>query len=195
SGNRHVADVAPVGVVAPGALHRVAAVAHAHVGRLALAAADPGALVSVLLAAGGGPATGRVLVGDGLGVLVALDDGEAIQGAGRTRVHEVLAAAGADVEQVGQVGQCDVAIGRADTEVTVSVVPGAETIGLVVVRVGALGREDDVLRVAVQRAGGVAEVAGGADRLGSHLRFAGRRRCGYRVVVPDAGQRAAAGRV
>src|SRR6185503_20166362 len=135
---------------------------HGHVGRGTLAVADPGALVGVLLGvAEVGPAAGRVLVGDGLGVLVALDDGEAVQGAGRTGVHEVLATAGADVEQVGQVGQRHVTDRRGDAQVAVPVVPGAEAVGLVVVRVGALGREDDVLRVPVQGGRGVAEVAGG----------------------------------
>src|SRR6267143_6790032 len=62
-----VRDVAPVGVVRPGALHGVRAIAHAHVRRRSLAGADPGALIAILLANDGGPAAGRVLIGQRLG--------------------------------------------------------------------------------------------------------------------------------
>src|SRR2546421_7153925 len=98
-----------VGVVRPGALHRVRAVAHAHVRRGALTGGDPGALVRVLLAGLGiGPAARRVLIGQDLGVLVAADDREAIEDAGGAAVDEVRAAARPEVRHVRQVRVRDV---------------------------------------------------------------------------------------
>src|SRR5204862_1903776 len=102
-----VRDLAAVAVVAPGALHRERAGGEAHVLRAAGAAGQPRALVGVLLTGGVGPAAGRVLVGDGLGVLVALDHGDAVEGAGRAGVDEVLAAGGARVGDVRHVRERD----------------------------------------------------------------------------------------
>src|SRR6266513_2059894 len=90
-----VRDVALVGVVRPGALHRVRAIAHAHVRGRPLAGADPGALIAILLAQQGGPAAGRILIGQRLGVLVAVHDREAIEQARRAAIDEVLATVGA----------------------------------------------------------------------------------------------------
>src|SRR5437879_8309410 len=73
-----VRDIALVGVIRPGALHGVRAIAHAHVRGRSLAGADPGALIAILLAREGGPAAGRILIGHRLGVLVAVHDGKAI---------------------------------------------------------------------------------------------------------------------
>src|SRR2546429_2824875 len=86
-----VRDVALVGVVRPGALHRVRAIAHAHVRGRPLAGADPGALIAILLAQQGGPAAGRILIGHRLGVLVAVHDGEAVEQTRGAGVDEVLA--------------------------------------------------------------------------------------------------------
>src|SRR2546430_10256619 len=86
-----VRDVALVGVVRPGALHRVRAIAHGHVRGRPLAGADPGALIAILLAQQGGPAAGRVLIGQRLGVLVAVHDRDAIEQARRYAYDTVLA--------------------------------------------------------------------------------------------------------
>src|SRR5207253_10355560 len=101
-----VRDVALVGVVRPGALHRVGAVAHAHVRRGALTRADPRALVTVFLARElVGPAAGRILVGHGFGVLVTVHDREAIESSGRAAVDEILTAACAEIGDVREVGE------------------------------------------------------------------------------------------
>src|SRR5437763_9786268 len=88
-----VRDVALVGVVRPGALHRVRAIAHGHVRGRPLAGADPGALIAILLAQQGGPAARRILIGHRLGVLMAIHDGEAVEQTRGAGVDEVLAAA------------------------------------------------------------------------------------------------------
>src|SRR6476661_7852496 len=173
SADRGVAQVAAVGVVGPGGLHREAAGCRRDVACATGApGGDPGALVGVLLAGVGarggvGPATGRVLVGDRLGVLVALDHGVAVVGAGGPGVDEVLPATGAHVHDVRHVGEGDVAVGagRPDVGVAVVVVPRAEGAarGVEAVRVHPRRREDDVLGVAVARRRRVAEVCCGAD--------------------------------
>ena len=140
---------------------------------------------------------GRVLVGAGLGVLVAFHDGDAVERA--VAVHEVLATARAGVGNVGQVGERDVTeVGghRATGQggVPVVVVPGTEALGLVVVGVGAVRGDDHVLGEPVRRGGGVAEVRGRVDRLDTELVAAGGRGRGRALIDPHAGQRAA-GRV
>src|SRR5580704_17504805 len=122
----------------------------------------------------------RVLIGDGLGVLVALDDRHAVQRARAARVHEVLATGCAKVVDVGEVGESNVTVGRAhwsaaEGGVAVVVVPGAEALLLPLVRVRAGGGDDDVLSVAVRRGRGVAEVRGGIDRLDAELMASGLR--------------------
>src|ERR1700724_3328066 len=169
-------------VVAPGGLHREGASGRGEVERPARGPGrDPGALVAVLGAAGVGIAAGRVLVGDGLRVLVALDDGDAVLGPGAAGVDEARPAGGARVGDVGQVRERDVAVGgthraAAERAVAVVVVPGAESVGQPPVRVGAGRGDDDVLRVPVGGCGGVAEVAGGVDRLHAELVAGGRAR-------------------
>src|SRR3979490_1129733 len=73
-----VRDVALVGVVRPGALHGVRAIAHAHVRGRSLAGADPRALTAILLAGGGGAAAAGILSGLPLAVFLAVHDGEAM---------------------------------------------------------------------------------------------------------------------
>src|SRR5438445_13333419 len=98
-----VGDLAGALVVAPGRLHRERPGAERDVLRLAGAGGDPRALVGVLLALDVGPAAGRELVGDRLGVLVAEDHGETIGVAGGAGVDEVLPAGRPHVQLVGVV--------------------------------------------------------------------------------------------
>src|SRR6185312_7728308 len=102
---------------------------------------------------------------------------------------EVLAAARPHVEYVGVVGKCETAVRRGDADVAGPVVPRAPVAGRGVeaVRVSAGRREDRVLRIAVGRCRGVAEVCGGVDRLLAELRLRRLTRRGGGVVVPDAG--------
>src|ERR1700746_3341206 len=92
---QRVRNLALAGIVRPGALHRVGTVPHADIRRGALAAANPGALIAVLLSGGGGPAAGRILIGEGLGVLVAADDRKAVERSRGTRVDEARSTAAA----------------------------------------------------------------------------------------------------
>src|SRR5215467_12527097 len=160
-------------VIRPRGLDREGAVAGGQVERPALGPGrDPGALVAVLRAEPVGPAASRVLVRAGLGVLVTLDDRDAVERA--VAVDEVLPARGAGVGDVGQVGERDIPVGgghaaAAEGGVAVVVVPGAEPLGLVVVGVGAVRGDDDVLGVAVGGGGGVAEVGRRVDRLDTEL--------------------------
>src|SRR5215469_3839617 len=94
-GDDGVAGLAGAGaagaVVGPGGLHGERAGGQGEVERpTAGARRDPGALVGVLRAGGVGPAAGRVLVGDGLGVLVTVHDGHAVLQACAAGVDEVL---------------------------------------------------------------------------------------------------------
>src|SRR6185437_15258675 len=117
----------------------------AQVGRGGAGTLAPRAQVAVLLARRRvGPAACRVLVGDGLGVLVPVDDRDAVKRARAAGVDEVLAAGRADVHGVGHVGERDVTHRGADAHVAVPVVPGTEPAGLVVVRVRAMRRDDVV---------------------------------------------------
>jgi hypothetical protein len=108
---------------------------------------DAGALVRGLLAAEVDPPTGRVLVGDRLGVLVARDDRDTIELARAPGADEVRPAVDAGVGDVGHVGERDVAVGggggtAAEGRVAVPVVPRAEilpTLGVEPVGVGAGG--------------------------------------------------------
>src|SRR5205823_14468979 len=127
-------------VVRPGALHRVGAIAHAHVRRGTLTRADPRALVSVLLAREPvGPTARRILVGDRFGVLMTVHDREAVESPGRAAVDEVLTAALAEIGDVRHVGERQVAVRGAGV-----VVPGTEVRGdgVEAIRVGARGRDD-----------------------------------------------------
>src|SRR5207244_10958050 len=181
-----VRDVALVGVIRPGALHRISAVAHAHVRRGALTRADPRALVTVFLARElVGPAAGRILVGHGFGVLVTVHDREAIESSGRAAVDEILTAALAEIGDVRHVGERQIAVRGSRV-----VVPGAEVRGgrVEAVRVGAGGRDDHVLHVAVGGGRGVAEVGSGPGRLRRQLRGGGIARRVTRGVEPDSRQ-------
>lgn len=74
-----------------------------------LARIDPGALVAILSSTGGiCPPSRGVLVGDSLGVLVAVDDAKTVQRTSQATVHVVLAAARANIHYIGHVGECDV---------------------------------------------------------------------------------------
>src|SRR5262249_61213736 len=94
-----LARAGPTGaVVGPGGLHREGAGRQREVERPAAGArGDPGALVGVLQAAGVGPAAGRVLVGDRLGVLVAVHDGHAVPQARAAGVADGITEATAHV--------------------------------------------------------------------------------------------------
>src|SRR6185437_219983 len=136
--------------------------------------------------------------GDRLGVLVAVDDGHAVQGA--VAVDEVLPARGAHVGDVRAVGECDVAVRRTDRAtaqcgVTVPVVPGAELAGrgVVAVGVGATRRHDDVLGGPVERGGGVAEVGRRVDGFHAELVAGGLGGRGGALVHPHAREHAAGG--
>src|SRR6476620_4732700 len=114
-GHDGVAGLARAGaagaVVGPGGLHGEGAGGQREVERAAAGTrGDPGTLVGVFRAGGVGPAAGRVLVGDGLGVLVAVHDGDAVLQARAAGVDEVLAAGGAQVGDVGHVGEGDVTV-------------------------------------------------------------------------------------
>src|SRR5450432_934897 len=86
-----------VAVVGPGGLHGEGAGGQGQVGRWSARSLAPCAQVAVLLAGRAGPAARRVLVGDGLGVLMAVHDRHAVQGAGAAGVDEVHATGGASV--------------------------------------------------------------------------------------------------
>src|SRR5205807_9575083 len=110
-GDDRVADLtaaaAAVEVIRPGRLDRERAGRQGDVLRGALPRGDPGALVAVLVARGVGPAAGWELVGDRLGVLVALDDRDAVERARRADVDEVLAAGAPHVGHVRHVRERD----------------------------------------------------------------------------------------
>src|SRR5260370_10715827 len=120
-------------VVSPGGLHGEAAGREGKVERAAAGTrGDPGALVPVLILRDVGPSTGRVLVGDRLGLLMPVDDRETVQGA--ARVDEILSARRTRVRYVPQGGERDLTVGgrrRATGErgVPVLVMPGAELPG------------------------------------------------------------------
>src|SRR5436305_12459020 len=120
------------GRVRPGGLHGEPPGGQREHERAATAArVDPGTLVGVLLAGEVGPAAGRVLVGDGLGVLVPLHDREAVAPAAGTGADEMRPAGGTHVGDVGHVGERDGAVvgghrAAAEGGVAVVVVPGAE---------------------------------------------------------------------
>src|SRR6185312_9766866 len=104
-------------------------------------------------------------------------------------IDEIHAAARALIHVVRLFAVGDVAIRRGRV-----VVPRAVALGrtLVVVRVGAVRRHDDVVGVAVRAGRGIAEVRGRRDRLVGQI---GRGRCaGCRgpIVVPGAGVHATA---
>src|SRR6476620_2418361 len=117
SGDGRVGDLATalavVGVVGPGGLDRVGPGRERDVLRGALPGGDPGALVGVLEAGPVGPAANGELVGDGLGVFVFLDTRTTVGHAVGGRVDEVRATAGAQVRDVGHVGEGQVAVRRA----------------------------------------------------------------------------------
>src|SRR5260370_18941326 len=98
-------------VVSPGGLHGEAAGREGKVERAAAGTrGDPGALVPVLILRDVGPSTGRVLVGDRLGVLMPVDDRETVQGA--ARVDAILSARRTRVRYVRQVGEREVTPAR-----------------------------------------------------------------------------------
>src|ERR1035438_6370988 len=192
------ATAAARGVIRPGALHREGTSGQGQVGDPAAGPRGyPGALIGVLAATGVSPAAGWVLVGEGLGVLVALNDRDAVLGARAAGVDEVRTAGATHVSDIRAVGESDVPVGggRPDAWVAVPVVPGAEPPGRGVEAIGVSpGRgDDDVLGVPVGRGGGVAEMGGRIDGLRAELegsRLA--RRCGA-LVRPDTGQRITGG--
>ena len=111
---------------------------------------------------------------------MTLDDAKAIQYAGRAKVDEMLAATGASIQKIGQVGEGDIAIGRIGSAapvkrgITVVVVPGAEATGLVGIGIGSGGREEDVLRIAVACRCGIPKVTGGSNGFRRKLVSCGR---------------------
>src|SRR6185369_4827067 len=159
-----VRDAAVVGVVRPSALHSEGTGSECDV-LCTPGAADtlPSALVGVLGAATVGPAARRILVGDGLGVLVPHHDGDAVEVARAAGIDVVLAAACPQIGHVWSVREREVAVRRGDTDirVTVVIVPGTEVSagGVEAIRVGSGRGHDDVLCVAVGGRRGVAEVS------------------------------------
>src|SRR5581483_9480937 len=114
---------------------------------------------------------------DGLGVLVAAHDADAVEVARGAGVDEVLAAAPElRVGDVGEVGVGDHVAARGH-----AAVPGAVAAGHAELRVVVqVRRRDDVVRVGVE-----AEVRGGADGLVADVRV-GDDGVGARVVGPHA---------
>src|SRR5579863_10122 len=177
-------DAAPVAAVigvAPERLHRERVVGggEGHLRRGALAARDPGALVTVLGAARVEPAGAGELVRDRLARLMPLDDGDA--GISPEPV-EVSATAGTRVGDVRQVRVGDVADGRRRRAVVGAVLPAESG------RVVAVGGGDHVLDAGVARCGRIPEVLSGPHRLGRELGLFRAARCRRRVVVPRAGR-------
>src|SRR5581483_6372079 len=150
-----VRDGAGAGRVAPEALDREGARAQDDVLRVRAGARVPRALVAVLLARAVVPRV-ELRVGDGLAVVVAGDDGQAVEETGLVDVAQPAREA-----HVGDVGEVRVRDGVARGVVHVVPVPRAVAVRLAPVEVGA-GREgDDVVRVR-----GVAEVRDGPLRFG-----------------------------
>src|SRR5580704_5935483 len=158
----HAAAAAFLCEVRPHPLNREDAGRERDVLNTAASRCHPGAEVADLLAIACRPAARRELIGDGFGVLMALNDGDSIELI--ARIHQPRTAAGAGVRDVREIGEREqLAGGGAATiqrRIAGVVVPGAETALLVLVWVRAGGGHDDVLRITVGCGGRVAEMRG-----------------------------------
>src|SRR5258708_17592406 len=111
AGDDRVRDIAAIGVIRPGALHRERTGGEGHQCGGALAGADPCALVPVLLsgerrAGVVDPSARRILVGEGFGIFMAAYDGAPVE-----RVpDEVRTATATQVGDIRHVGKGDIAV-------------------------------------------------------------------------------------